>query len=121
MMDSDMIVQRNMDELMDIDLPPDWIAAAHVCACNPRKSAHYPEDWWVLPFVSTFTLQCTNASQDPRELRIHTPSSPRWPFPALIDTTIQPSSPHSSQLGPRCPCAFCNARTIDRGFPSHLA
>jgi hypothetical protein len=44
-MDSDMIVTRNMDELMKLDLPPDWIAAAHVCACNPKKLAHYPKDW----------------------------------------------------------------------------
>ena len=47
-MDSDMIVMRNMDELMELDLPSDWISAAHACACNPRKLAHYPEDWWVL-------------------------------------------------------------------------
>lgn len=40
-----MVVKRNMDELMDFDLPVDHIAAAHVCACNPRKLPHYPKDW----------------------------------------------------------------------------
>ena len=45
LLDSDMIVMRNMDELMDLALPSDWIAAAHACACNPRKLAHYPPDW----------------------------------------------------------------------------
>jgi len=40
-----MLVMRNMDELMEMDLPKDWIAAAHACACNPRKLAHYPADW----------------------------------------------------------------------------
>ncbi len=45
MMDSDMIVMRNMDELMELDLAPDWISAVHACACNPRKLAHYPKDW----------------------------------------------------------------------------
>ncbi|KAI0307771.1 glycosyltransferase family 8 protein [Multifurca ochricompacta] len=45
LMDSDMIVMRNMDELMELDLPKDWIAAAHACACNPRKLPHYPKDW----------------------------------------------------------------------------
>jgi lipopolysaccharide biosynthesis glycosyltransferase len=45
LLDSDMIVMRNMDELMDLDLPKDWIAAAHACACNPRKFPHYPTDW----------------------------------------------------------------------------
>lgn len=44
-----MIIRRNMDELMDLDLPSGWIAAAHACACNPRKLAHYPEDWYVFP------------------------------------------------------------------------
>ncbi|OAX44738.1 nucleotide-diphospho-sugar transferase [Rhizopogon vinicolor AM-OR11-026] len=45
LLDADMIVMRNMDELFDIEMPPSWIAAAHVCACNPRKLPHYPSDW----------------------------------------------------------------------------
>ena len=45
MLDSDMIVMRNMDELFDMELPDGWIAAAHACACNPRKLPHYPADW----------------------------------------------------------------------------
>jgi hypothetical protein len=40
-----MLVRRNMDELFDIDLPHNGIAAAHVCACNPMKYKHYPDDW----------------------------------------------------------------------------
>lgn len=40
-----MIVMKNMDELMDLVLRKDQIAAAHVCACNPRKLEHYPVDW----------------------------------------------------------------------------
>ncbi|KIJ68321.1 glycosyltransferase family 8 protein [Hydnomerulius pinastri MD-312] len=45
LLDADMIVMRKMDELMDLPLHKDEIAAAHVCACNPRKLAHYPADW----------------------------------------------------------------------------
>ncbi|EDR15646.1 glycosyltransferase family 8 protein [Laccaria bicolor S238N-H82] len=45
LLDSDMIIRRNMDDLMELDLPKDEIAAVHVCACNPRKLAHYPSDW----------------------------------------------------------------------------
>ncbi|KIY72844.1 glycosyltransferase family 8 protein [Cylindrobasidium torrendii FP15055 ss-10] len=45
LLDADMVVKRNMDELMDIELQEGHIAAAHVCACNPRKLAHYPADW----------------------------------------------------------------------------
>jgi len=45
MIDSDMIVRRNIDDLFDLDLPRDWIAASHACACNPRQLPHYPRDW----------------------------------------------------------------------------
>ena len=45
LLDSDMIVRQNMDELMDLDRPPDWIAGVHACACNPMQLPHYPEDW----------------------------------------------------------------------------
>ncbi|KAJ7597161.1 nucleotide-diphospho-sugar transferase [Mycena floridula] len=44
-LDADMLVMKNMDELMTLDLPHDKIAAAHVCACNPAKYSHYPADW----------------------------------------------------------------------------
>jgi hypothetical protein len=42
-----MLVKKNMDDLFDMELPADWIAAAHVCACNPWKLKHYPADWLV--------------------------------------------------------------------------
>ncbi|KAF8973912.1 nucleotide-diphospho-sugar transferase [Flammula alnicola] len=45
LLDSDMIVLKNMDELMFLDLPQDHIAAVHVCSCNPRGLPHYPKDW----------------------------------------------------------------------------
>lgn len=46
-LDSDMVVVRNMDELMDIPLSPEngVFAAAHACVCNPYKKPHYPKDW----------------------------------------------------------------------------
>ncbi|KAG9013870.1 hypothetical protein FRB94_004251 [Tulasnella sp. JGI-2019a] len=45
LMDADMTVHKNLDDLMDMDLPEGHIAAAHVCACNPLKLKHYPSDW----------------------------------------------------------------------------
>ncbi|KAH9835701.1 nucleotide-diphospho-sugar transferase [Rhodofomes roseus] len=45
LVDADMLVMRNMDELMELELPTDSIAAVHVCACNPFKLPHYPKDW----------------------------------------------------------------------------
>ncbi|KAG6832451.1 hypothetical protein H0H92_001497 [Tricholoma furcatifolium] len=45
LLDCDMIVLRNMDDLMELELADDHIAAVHVCACNPRRLKHYPADW----------------------------------------------------------------------------
>ena len=56
MLDSDMIIMCNVDEFMVVDLPLDWIAVAHVCACNPRKLAHYPEHQWTFRCMSTSSL-----------------------------------------------------------------
>jgi len=41
-----MLIRRNMDDLFDLDLAEDQIAATYVCACNPRKFKHYPVDWY---------------------------------------------------------------------------
>lgn len=42
-----MLVMKNMDELMTMDLPTTSIAAAHACTCNPRKKPDYPVEWLV--------------------------------------------------------------------------
>jgi len=52
-LDSDMLVMKNMDELMDIELDladtdgegKRVFAASHACVCNPLKKPHYPKDW----------------------------------------------------------------------------
>ncbi len=52
-LDSDMLVVKNMDELMDIQLDPAdsdgdgkrVFAASHACVCNPLKKPHYPKNW----------------------------------------------------------------------------
>lgn len=49
MLDSDMLVRQNMDELLELHLDEDNIAATHACTCNPRKFAHYPPDWYLSP------------------------------------------------------------------------
>lgn len=62
-MDSDMLVLKNMDELMDLELDPPSMsgegdkvfAASHACACNPLKKPHYPKDW--VPENCAFTTQ----------------------------------------------------------------
>lgn len=60
-LDSDMLVLRNMDELMDLELdaPSEAgqgnkvFAASHACVCNPLKKPHYPADW--VPANCAFT------------------------------------------------------------------
>lgn len=62
-LDSDMLVLRNMDELMTLPLDPASsngqgervFAASHACVCNPLKKPHYPKDW--VPANCAFTTQ----------------------------------------------------------------
>lgn len=62
-LDSDMLVLRNMDELMDIHLDAPSLAgrgnrvfaAGHACVCNPLKKPHYPKSW--VPKNCAFTKQ----------------------------------------------------------------
>jgi len=49
-LDGDMLVLKNMDELMDIPIADDGLAACHACVCNPRRLSHYPSAWY-LPLV----------------------------------------------------------------------
>jgi alpha-N-acetylglucosamine transferase len=59
-LDSDMLVLRNMDELMELELDPPSaagkgkrvFAASHACVCNPLGKPHYPKDWFVTPALS---------------------------------------------------------------------
>lgn len=62
-LDSDMLVLKNMDELMEMELDPPSMAgkgqkvfaASHACVCNPLKKPHYPKDW--IPENCAFTSQ----------------------------------------------------------------
>ncbi|KAJ3543002.1 hypothetical protein NM208_g2235 [Fusarium decemcellulare] len=69
LLDSDMLVRRNMDELMDLKLDPPSqsgdafsskrvFAATHACVCNPLKRPHYPADW--IPQNCAFSSQHDN-------------------------------------------------------------
>lgn len=63
LLDGDILVRRNMDELMELPLDDESerdgsrvFAAAHACACNPMKKAHYPANWFVLHSIRRLTL-----------------------------------------------------------------
>lgn len=77
-LDSDMLVLRNMDELMDIPLDAPSLsetgneetskrvfAASHVCSCNPLKKPQYPATW--VPENCAFTAQASDPDLAQRE------------------------------------------------------
>ncbi|KAF5390200.1 hypothetical protein D9757_002823 [Collybiopsis confluens] len=81
LLDADMVIRRNMDDLMEMPLAPDEIAAAHVCACNPMKLVHYPADW--IPPNCAHT-----AVKSPLDLPpVWSPTSPR-PYSQLNSGTV---------------------------------
>lgn len=53
LLDSDQVILRNIDDMMELDIPEGWIASTHACTCNPRKLAHYSKDW--IPVNCAFT------------------------------------------------------------------
>ncbi|TIA12317.1 glycosyl transferase [Aureobasidium pullulans] len=68
-LDSDMLILKNMDELMDIPLDSAELAgrgdrvfaASHACVCNPLKKPHYPNEW--VPANCAFTTQHDNPDE----------------------------------------------------------
>ncbi|GAA93625.1 glycosyltransferase family 8 protein [Mixia osmundae IAM 14324] len=68
LLDIDMLLNRNIDDLMGMQLPADHIAATHACTCNPREISTYPEDW----IPQNCAYMCTQAAQPPQIL----PDSP---------------------------------------------
>ena len=78
LIDSDMLVRKNMDELMDLSLDgtdssKPGIAASFACSCNPRKVASYPDSW--IPANCPFTPQTHPSSLTIPPIKI-TSSSP---------------------------------------------
>ena len=75
-LDSDMMVLKNMDELMELELDAPELdgegdrvyAASPACACNPLNKTHYPKDW--VPANCALTSQ----HNDPENAQIHGPS-----------------------------------------------
>lgn len=110
LLDGDILVRRNMDELMEIELDSREsleadgdgsmkrvFAAAHACACNPMKKEHYPANWYV---SSLFALprhpicpiydQSFNTDQHKGSPKT-APTQPNTPPPT------KPNSPHRPQ------------------------
>ncbi|OUM53570.1 hypothetical protein BVG19_g2865 [[Candida] boidinii] len=59
LLDTDMIIFKNFDELMDLKLSENnkVFAASHACLCNPFKKSHYPQNWHKLNCKHTLSNQ----------------------------------------------------------------
>ena len=65
-LDADMLVTRDMDELFDLPLADDEIAACHACRCNPNRIPSYPASW--TPAGCAYTYLEGAASDRPVEV-----------------------------------------------------
>ena len=66
-LDADMLVVRPMDELFEVELDGDQVAACHACRCNPNRIASYPASW--TPANCFYTHLCDGDADtvDPRD------------------------------------------------------
>lgn len=77
-LDADMLVYKNMDELFDLELPRDWIAANHVCVCNLDDDKWAPQTWTKenCAFINSGPLSppppVPNLKEDPNAKQTHT-------------------------------------------------
>jgi alpha-N-acetylglucosamine transferase len=89
LLDADMLVVKNMDELMDLDLGPNYVfAASHACLCNPLKKPHYPRDW--VPENCPYTLQ--HSDREAAQTRGVPPASAKSAMPNSGLVVLNPSS-----------------------------
>ncbi|KAJ3174604.1 hypothetical protein HDU87_007087 [Geranomyces variabilis] len=83
LVDSDMLVRKNMDEIFDGEDGreiferadgQDWIGSSWACTCNPNKIATYPKEW--IPENCGFTRQSSPT--------VATQPDASWPRPAHL-------------------------------------
>uniref|UniRef100_A0A1D1ZHW0 Hexosyltransferase n=1 Tax=Anthurium amnicola TaxID=1678845 RepID=A0A1D1ZHW0_9ARAE len=53
-LDADMLIMKNIDQLMDMNLPKNFLGAVNSCTCNHRKDQNFPKDW--VPSRCAYTL-----------------------------------------------------------------
>lgn len=85
LVDSDMLVRKNMDELFEDEYvfgggkraqqDEEWIGASWACTCNPNKIKTYPAEW--IPENCGFTFQSLPAAAESSSVPQPTESTPR--------------------------------------------
>ncbi|CAO1625759.1 unnamed protein product [Jaminaea pallidilutea] len=103
LVDSDMLVTRNMDELMDrnaVGLPASnvstGIAASCACTCNPAKIPTYPKDW--VPANCAFTPQTYPSCLAVPTFSLQSDSRPSYHLLNSGLVVLEPSSQVFSQM-----------------------
>ncbi|KAJ5667987.1 Glycosyl transferase family 8 [Penicillium maclennaniae] len=97
LLDGDILVRRNMDELMELELDPKAaledgtgkrvFAAAHACACNPMKKSHYPAHW--------IPANCAYTAQHPTPDSAHISAPPRDSGVGMLNSGVLVVTPSS--------------------------
>jgi lipopolysaccharide biosynthesis glycosyltransferase len=85
-----MLVRKNMDELMEMSLGNDEIAAAHACTCNPRKLPHYRSDW-CFHYLGAIYIASPICSRRIPQNCSHTYNTASSVDPLTISVPLQPS------------------------------
>lgn len=55
-----MLVCQNIDELFELPITENQIAASHACTCNPHFPPH-PKDWYVASMSNTLSFTCISS------------------------------------------------------------
>lgn len=98
LLDCDMVVRRNMDDLFEMSLGKDRIAAVHACTCNPRRFKHYPADWIPANCAHSTLTDPASAPITPAPSPLPDASSSHTHTHALLNSGLVVLNPSNSQL-----------------------
>lgn len=120
LVDSDMLVRKNMDELFEDPFvfggkggEGEWIGASWACTCNPAKIATYPANW--VPENCGFTPQTLPSAASCSDIPQPDASTPR---PGkLINSGLVILTPNSSTMAEMIEVISTDPRIVEYRFP----
>ncbi|PWN88704.1 glycosyltransferase family 8 protein [Acaromyces ingoldii] len=111
LVDSDMLVRRNMDELFGVELAPGTIRAGFACTCNPARIATYPAEW--TPENCAFSPQKhPTALTQPTALGPHSP-----PTHHLLNSGLVVLTPDAATMDAMAARIATDAAVVSYRFP----
>ncbi|QRV83047.1 glycosyltransferase family 8 protein [Ceratobasidium sp. AG-Ba] len=115
LIDSDMLCLKNMDELFDLPLEDQWIAASHACTCNPMRIPHYPSYWIPSNCGHTYAIPVEPGSGD-----LSTPLQPPEDSPPTfhsINSGIVVLKPSEDAINQLVHALDNDPKVTEYGFP----